>query len=545
MTPIRSPLGVAWPAVAALSAAIVYFVLRVTAKRRFYRRHDLPQPPHHPIWGHMKLIGEYGKKVTGDYIQAPWTEMKQDFNLPDIFYLDMWPAGPEFIVCSGPEAAAIPTTVNAFAQSDMVTQVFGPTVGRTFIEATNGPLWKELHQMLAPGLTPSAIKTYHHLIVDEAKALYDRLRRLADSDDAVNMSLELGRYPFSIIWQVIFGDRPDASSGLYEGAKRLNDISGPTRPVLNPITIWQEKREKAAIVRRMDKEVERKTRSRFEKLQTQKSLPTRASASCLLDRMLLDQVRAGVPLDDRLMRLVRENVKGFVIAGYGTTTDTTSYILMLLWAFPEALRKLREEHDRVFAKDFDETLRLLREEPSRVNDLHYTTAVINETLRLYPPGMIIRQPPPDMTSFEYKGKTYPVRKGHIFAVLGYSIHYNPEVFEDPKAFRPERFLPATTSTGAGRAEEPSFPRSAFRPFERGLRSCMGQNLAMSEMKVILVVLARWFDFELRDHGPAAKPRLRHTDLDTVLGKHAFQCGRFSAGPSGDVLMKVRLAKRSE
>ncbi|KAL2151760.1 hypothetical protein VTH82DRAFT_6858 [Thermothelomyces myriococcoides] len=542
MVPIRSLLGVTWPAIAALSAAVVYLVVRVTARRRWYRRHDIPQPPHHPIWGHLKLVGEYGKKVPGDYIQAPWTELKQDFNLPDIYYMDMWPAGPELIVCSGPEAAAIPTTVNSFAQSHLVAEVFGPVVGKTFIEATNGPLWKELHHMLAPGLTPSAVKTYHHLIIDEAEALYNRLRRLAGSDDAVNMSLELGRYPFAIIWEIIFGDKPDASSHLYEAAKRLNDISGPTRPVaINPIQIWREKREKAAIKKLIDEAIEKRTRSRFEELKSLKTLPTRVTASCLLDRMLLDQLQAGLPLDDRLLRLVQENVKGFLIAGFGTTADASSYILMLLSAFPEALRKLREEHDRVFSKDFDETLRLLRDEPNRVNDLHYTTAVINETLRLFPAGMIIRQPPAEMTSFEYKGRTYPVRKGHIFGVLMYAIHYSPEVFEDPKAFRPERFLPSTATSGA--AEE--VPRNAFRPFERGLRSCMGQHLAMSEMKVLLVLLARWFDFELRDHEPAERPRLRHTDLDTVLGKHAFQCGRFSAGPSGDVSMMVRLAAGSK
>ncbi|AEO60420.1 hypothetical protein MYCTH_2112496 [Thermothelomyces thermophilus ATCC 42464] len=241
MTPIRSPLGVAWPAVAALSAAIVYFVVRVTAKRRFYRRHDLPQPPHDPIWGHLKLIGEYGKMVTGDYIQGPWTEMKQDFNLPDIFHLDMWPARPEFIVCSG----------------------LGPDIVRV----------------------------------------------------------------------------------------QGQDIPGQEGPHLRGAGL-------------LDPPITTRRRSRT-----------------------------------------------------------------------------------------------------------------------------------------------------------------------PRSFRPERFLPATTNTGAGGAAEPSFPRSAFRPFERGLRSCMGQNLAMSEMKVML----------LCDHGAAAKPRLRHTDLDTVLGKHAFQCGRFSAGSSGDVLMKVRTA----
>jgi cytochrome P450 len=235
-----------------------------------------------------------------------WTEMKQDFNLPDIFYLDLWPFGPEFIVCSGPDAAAMLTTVNAFPQSDIVPEFFTPTVGTTFIEATNGPLWKELHQMLAPGLTPSATRTYHDLIIDEAKSLYDRVQRLAASEEATDLILQLGQYPFSIIWQIFFGDKPDAATGLYEASKRLNEISGSTPPILNPVRAWQRKREQAAIIRRLEAEIDKIIRARFVKVASQKPLPTRANASCLLDRMLLDQVKAGLPLDGRLMRLTRE-----------------------------------------------------------------------------------------------------------------------------------------------------------------------------------------------------------------------------------------------
>jgi cytochrome P450 len=69
---------------------------------------------------------------------------------------------------------------------------------------------------------------------------------------------------------------------------------------------------------------------------------------------------------------------------------------MLAWAFPEKLQKLREEHDEVFGKDFEETLRLLREDPGRINNLPYTTGVIQETLRLFPIGMVVRSPPPGM-----------------------------------------------------------------------------------------------------------------------------------------------------
>jgi cytochrome P450 len=239
-------------------------------------------------------------------MQASWTQLKQDFKLPDLFYLDLWPFGPEFIICAGADAAALPTTANSFPQADVVGEFFEHTVGKTFIEAASGPLWKELHQMLAPGLTPSFTKTYHHLIVDEAKMLYDQIRRLAISEQVTDLTFHLGKYPFSVIWQIFFGGRLEANSPLYKETKRLNDISGPTRTVLNPITKWQEKRDQAAIIRRLDREIKKNIRSRFLALQTEKPLPTKANASCLLDRMLLNQVQAGLPLDDRLMSLVQQ-----------------------------------------------------------------------------------------------------------------------------------------------------------------------------------------------------------------------------------------------
>ncbi len=112
------------------------------------------------------------------------------------------------------------------------------------------------------------------------------------------------------------------------------------------------------------------------------------------------------------------------------------------------------------------------------------------------------------------------------------MHYDPEYFDEPKEFKPERFL----------AANPTFPRNAYRPFERGLRSCLGQSLAMDEMKIMLVLVARWFDFELKDHQAAEKPLYSFTDLDTKIGVHAFQTWSFTATPDGKVNMKVSLVK---
>ena len=66
---------------------------------------------------------------------------------------------------------------------------------------------------------------------------------------------------------------------------------------------------------------------------------------------------------------------------------------MLLQAFPDARQKLREEHERVFGKDWETTARMLKENPALLKELPYTDGVINETLRMYPVGMVVRAAP--------------------------------------------------------------------------------------------------------------------------------------------------------
>ncbi|KAF7549105.1 hypothetical protein G7046_g8446 [Stylonectria norvegica] len=507
-----------------LIGIVSYFVVLFLQRRLFYR--SLPCPPHSFFWGHLKLIGEYTQKFPrGSYTHNFLTQIKMDYDLPDIYYLDLWPLGPRFIVCTSPDACAIPTTASAFEIPSIVTEFFRGTVGTSFIEATNGPLWKELHRVLAPGLTPNGVKSYNDSIIDQAVALHCRFKDISKSDQTIDMRYELGIYPYQVIATAFFGET--LSSELYKDVKMTAELQFEVNVTNNPLAKRRLRNGLKQLWNRIDVALEGIISARFESLRLRKVIPTKATATSLLDRMLIERVVSGQSLDSDLMKVILENANGFLVAGYGTTTDTSSYIMMLLGAFPEVLEKLREEHNRFFDKDFDKTVDQLRVDPSVIKELKYTTAVINETLRMFPIGMGVRGPPQDMKELKHQGQVYPT-DGHIIAIATHTMHYDPRYFSKPKDFNPERFLSA----------EPAFPRNAFRPFERGLRSCLGQSLAMDEMKVMLVLAARWFDFELRDQQAAEQPLVSFTDLDTKIGRHAFQTWAFTAGPSGPVQMKV-------
>ncbi len=68
---------------------------------------------------------------------------------------------------------------------------------------------------------------------------------------------------------------------------------------------------------------------------------------------------------------------------------------MMLGLHPEVLQRLRQEHDQVFAPSLTATRKILQDNPAKTNELEYTSAVIMETLRIFPVGFSIRESPPN------------------------------------------------------------------------------------------------------------------------------------------------------
>jgi hypothetical protein len=133
---------------------------------------------------------------------------------------------------------------------------------------------------------------------------------------------------------------------------------------------------------------------------------------------------------------------------------------------------------------------------------------------------------------EYQGKAYPTR-GQMIIPSTHTIQYDPKVFQCPAIFNPERFI-----------DPKSVPLNAWRPFERGPRACMGRELAMQELRIILLLTVRSFEFGCVGMQPRTTPRVSYTDLDLRLGDLAFQESAFSAKPRGGTMMKVECSSGS-
>ena len=189
-------------------------------------------------------------------------------------------------------------------------------------------------------------------------------------------------------------------------------------------------------------------------------------------------------MDADFKRFAVSQMKVFILAGHDTTSSTLCYIYHTLSRNPSALHRVRAEHDDIFGPDLTQTKATITANPHALNRLPFTLAVIKETLRLFPPASATREGEPGFF-LTHEGHQYPTEGSTIWCAHQ-SIHREPLYWPQPDSFMPERWL---VSDG-----DPLHPvKGAWRPFEWGPRNCIGQELALLELKVVMVMTLRSFN----------------------------------------------------
>ena len=174
-------------------------------------------------------------------------------------------------------------------------------------------------------------------------------------------------------------------------------------------------------------------------------------------------------------RQVRDEVMTLLLAGHETTALALTWAFLLLDRNPAARDRLEEEleiavGDRAVA-------------PDDIAGLPYARAVVNETLRLYPPAYVTGREAVRDTMIS--GVRLPKR--HIVLISIHATHRDPRFFPEPDSFRPDRWLDGL---------EKRLPRGAFIPFGMGSRKCIGASFAMMEATLLLATIARRRRFDL-------------------------------------------------
>jgi cytochrome P450 len=321
-----------------------------------------------------------------------------------------------------------------------------------------GHSWQERRKKVLPAFKQSRLPEYAGLITRQASGLLELWRSNIKENGSYlsNIDNDMARHALDVAGLTLFGKRlTEKSLEVSEAVHELSEIA--FREAIDPFQLpdflpLPSKAHKRRVVRFMKKTI-------GDIVGTRLSEPAQDKGDLL--SILIEH-------HDRDQAAIEEDVMSLLIAGHETSGATLSWLFLLLAQHQDVLKLVHKELDEVVGSGSPGY--------EHLKQLPYLTAVIQETMRLYPPAyaLFCRRATSDVDLNGIK-----IRKGDLVQLLPIVTHRDGRWFESADQFKPDRFL-----------TEPAWPRYAYFPFGAGPRVCIGQSFGMMEMVLTAAVLLK-------------------------------------------------------
>jgi cytochrome P450 len=328
------------------------------------------------------------------------------------------------------------------------------------IMTSEGEFWHRQRRMIQPAFHRTILTRFLAMVRERNIDLRERWRAAAAAHALVNLDDDMSVMTLALVLESIFSDDLDR----IVAEQGSNPFLLVTEESARNLQFAARFRALGGVIRDTIDRRRRENRRPVDLLSMLIDARDRTTGEAMSDRELLDEVMT------------------LIIAGHETTASALTWTWYLLSQHPDALGRMRREIEGV-RPDLPMTLENLQQ-------LTYTRQVIDESLRLYPPGWLLTRKA--LAADEVGG--YPIEAGsHVF-VSPYMVHRNPAFWPDPERFDPDRF-------GAG--ADQGRHMCAYIPFGAGPRRCIGEQLAVLEMQIHFLVMAREFELAYLGNGPPA------------------------------------------
>ncbi|KAI1375699.1 vera protein [Hypoxylon crocopeplum] len=424
--------------------------------------------------------------------------------LPPVVYLDLWPVGPSFALVYDAVAVSQFTQTKSLPKLHELTDYIKPLTSGLDIVSTEGALWKTWRSHFNPGFGPRNITALVPELIEDVSVFTNELRRHCGKGGTWGPVFQLREkaadLTFDVICRATLGMRSSQQSNQENSSLqaalldqiRLMNLS-TNGGLLRSQLPWHK-----AMISKNNRVMHNIIMPFIEtKLSALHSNTNGAGAAKTAIDLAIQHAHSegrkkSIKSDAEFAAMLISNIKAFLFAGEDTTATTICFLFKRLQDSPSCLARLRDEHDRVLGPAPESAAATLSANPHLLYNLPYTLGVIKETLRLHPLASTARQAPSGFTLTLPQSTTtdathFPL-DGFAPWVAAAGLQQSPEYWPRPTEFLPERWM---ESEG-----EPLYPRKdAWVPFSTGPRNCIGMELALAQLKLVCVLVARSFDIE--------------------------------------------------